>query len=235
MPLQRDGRFSLSIDGICNHRTVQECQMYADLMRATSQRMDFQQRVISETFQSAILADGLATFIQWDHCHELAVGSVASNWSFNPPRRCGWFAVHQGQVNFLHLAGFELLLQPAMGTFVFSDDYQARSVLVEPVDNPGPFFTPNAFKFGYISEGSMNERSLLMPWRRMNHHPCRFVHHHQIRVLKNNIEWYFFSHQTAGYRWRNPDLNLLAKFQGPSRFRDRFGFHIDEPILDKPL
>ena len=59
----------------------------------------------------------------------------------------------------------------------------------------------NAFHLWSVRQGGMNQRALPVPGCRVNDHTGRLIDHHQVIILKDDIQGDVFGLQAAGF-WR---------------------------------
>ncbi len=73
-----------------------------------------------------------------NHCHLFAVKAGTTDRSRNGPERRYWMAPNNREINPLNRMVGKLAGKPFMCDVRFGDDQQPGSVLVDPMDDPGP-------------------------------------------------------------------------------------------------
>src|SRR5687767_7352588 len=124
--------------------------MQANLVRSSGKRMKLKERMFLERFERVVFAYSFATFARMHDGHLLAVTRVPPDRRFHAARGGGRFAIHKCKIGLFHFSQTELVLQPAMGAFVFSEHDQTGSLLVQTVDNSRPFFTADPFNIRLV-------------------------------------------------------------------------------------
>src|SRR5688572_27808331 len=208
MSFHFDGRFFSSIDLITNNRTSQKRTMQSDLMRSSGNRMKFQQSVVLEALNCFVFRDRFAPTTFGNNGHPPSMAWITSNVRFHAAGGGRWFSVHKSQIGFFNLSQTELILQPAMGAFVFCQENQPRGIFVESMDNTRPFLPADPFEFGIISKDRIDKRSARMARCWVDYHSCRFIDYDQIIILKQNIQRNIFRDQISRRGWRNPNHHL---------------------------
>ena len=99
-----------------------------------------------------ILRNRLAALFE-DHRHLLAGCCVASNGGLHPALRRGREPIHQGQVDLLHLAQAELVLQPAVGVFVLCHHDQSGGLFIQAVNDARALLAADAFQLRRVAPG----------------------------------------------------------------------------------
>ena len=176
--------------------------MHADLMGPSGQWMHLQQSMLPESLQGSIFADCLATPINPSDRHHFPVHSVSSHRCLDPSRWGRRFAIHERLIYFYRLAQSKLVLQKAMCQVIFCQQDQTGSVFIQPVHHPRPFFASYPSISGAMSQGCMHQGAVDMPCCRVHYHSSRFVHHHKVFILEDDIQWDVFRYQLCWRRCR---------------------------------
>ena len=91
------------------------------------------------------------------------------------------------QVAPVDAVGGELLGQPLMGDVVLGDDQQARRILVDPVDDPGPRHAADAATgSAAMMEQRVDQRPVAVAGGGMDDQPGGLVDHQQMLVLEDD-------------------------------------------------
>lgn len=83
----------------------------------------------------------------------------------------------------------ELRRQSVMRPIRLSHHQQARGVLVDPMHHTGALFTPHTRQVvAEVMQQGVHQCPGRCPWRRVDHHPGRFVDHRKIVILEHDVQ-----------------------------------------------
>ena len=177
-PLARRPR---PVDRIARHGVPEGGEVDADLVGATGDEVQLQQRPRGEPLPDAVAGDGAPSV--GDHRHPLAVLRVAPDRRLDPADRRRHRALDQREVGLADAAGLELGHHRCLRGVVAGDDQQARGVAVQAVDDPRPGDAGDAAVVVAAGEQRVDQRAAPVPGRRMHDQPGGLVHDQQVVVL----------------------------------------------------
>src|SRR6266566_6354989 len=123
------------VERVAHDRVADRREVDADLVRASGQRLGFEQREVGEAPQHAIVGPSLASADAFGpHAH--AVDGVASNGLYDLSLRVRHTPVNERDIRLVYFPCLELLRELAVSEVVLSHKHEARSHLVQAVDDP---------------------------------------------------------------------------------------------------
>lgn len=76
-----------------------------------------------------------------------------------------------------------------MSKVIFGDEDEPGGVLVDPVDNPGPFFSTDPGEaFPAVPEQGIDKCAVRVPGSRVDDHAARLVYNDEIRIFIDNVQ-----------------------------------------------
>ena len=145
---------------------------------------------IAKPLQHFPMGNGmLALTAIWKYLHHLAVFGTASHMSYNCAFIRFWLSPNQSQIGALNGVVKKLSRQWRHGLFCFGNHQQARSILVNPMNQTWAAYI--AFHFRQVLKmihQPIHQGSRPIAMSRVNDHPWRLIDHQQIRILIDNVQ-----------------------------------------------
>ena len=145
---------------------------------------------------------------------------------------------HQGEIHLFDFPLFELIGKGPMGHLSFCHKNQARGVLVQPVDDPRPFYPADASKIRAMVQQCVHQRSREMTGRRMNHHSGWLIDDHHAIVFIHDIQGNGFCGKVQRSGFRDTDLDDISRLYlvlcADRNSVDRYIFQFDQPFDLRP-
>src|SRR5262245_47988177 len=111
---------------------------------------------------------------------------------------------------------FELSRKGTMGFVCLGDHHHAGGILVQPMDQPRPFFSSNrrhraAGRMKMMEQG-IDQRSDPMTWRRMDYEAGRLIQEQQQVVLIEDLKWNRLAFEFQRLRFWNVKGDRVSRF-----------------------
>ena len=123
-----------------------------------------------------------------DHRHALALPGMTVDRSVHDPVGFPGKAVTYGQIGLVDLPVSKRDGETEVGPIRFRHHQQPGGVLVEPVDDPGTFDTPDAGKVLAVVEEGVDEGACGVAGRGMDNEAGGFIHQQDVIVLEYDVE-----------------------------------------------
>src|SRR6478735_4862770 len=217
-----------AVDRVARDRQPDRVEMHPDLVRAAGLEPYLEQGALAEPLAHLEPGDGLARCIRVDRPAR-PIGAVAADRGVDPPRPRPGCPSHEGEVASLDLPLSDRRRELFIGALRARDEQQARRVPVEPVDDPRP---PGITTGGAEADEPVDQRLLVVSWRRVDDEPGRLVDHEQVLVLEDDLEWLVgrLEPGRAGKR----DLELFPALE-PMALRAALAVDQDRAVADQAL
>ncbi len=112
----------------------------------------------------------------------------------------------------------KLLRQSTMRTIILCDHQYARSLFVQPVNNPRTANTADPRQaLPAMRNQRVNQRTILVPGRRVHNKPCRLVDDNDVLILKQDIKRNILPNGISRDRFWHNHLKSRTRFDPVSR------------------
>ncbi len=233
---QAPRRPRIPIDRIADHRMTALRQVNADLMGSSRTEPAFdERRHIGEGFQHAVVGEsGLPAMRQ--HRHLLPIARAAADIAADlAGTRCR-NAPHQRVIGAAHRPRREGRGEGGVGALAFCDDHEARSILVEAMDDAGATHAADASKaVAAMRQEGVDKGVLGIAGRGMDDETRRLVDDDEVIVLVADVESDRLRLRPVGQRRRHCHGENLARFDPHRRVRYRRAVPGDAAIQDELL
>ena len=118
-------------------------KMHTDLMRAAGSDSHFEQTEAADLLDGAVFGEGRAAGFKTGG-HARAPHGIARDGPADDPLRGRRVAMHEGQIDLLHLAGLKLGGQGLVRRVVAGHDQNTAGIFIQPVNNAGPQISTNS-------------------------------------------------------------------------------------------
>ena len=168
--------------------------MNTNLMCTPCFQNTFHKSYISQTFQYAIMSDGMFSHSRvGHHCHLHPVSRIPGNITDDGSFILFYSSPYQSAILAFGRFIEELDSQICLGIRCFSNHQQARSVFINPVDKSDVRVVRIIIGVIFHMPGkSIDQRAMIIPVSRMHHQSGRLVDDHQIGVFINDIKGNIF-------------------------------------------
>ena len=123
-----------------------------------------------------------------------------------------------------------------MGAVALRHDDQAARVLVQPMHNPGAFYTTDAREtVAAMSYQCVHERSGGLSGAGVDGQTGRFVDYEEALILKDDVERNIFAHERDFRRLRHRDAEYFRRFDPVGGVRYRRPRCAHQTVQDKVL
>jgi len=166
--------------------------------------------------------------------HPLPVDRMPRNCFVDHARCLSRGAGDECEIDFPHRAGGKLSGEIAMGRVISCDDESAAGFLVEPVHDPGPFFSADAGKIFAMGEERVDQSMLLMARAGMHHQTGWLVQDKEIVVFEKNLERHRLGLGFDLRDFRFAQFDDLPRAHRIAR-AGSVSIHGDEPVANESL
>jgi len=195
------------------------------LMSAAGDRMATDQRDAADLLIHVI--EGSCRAALCNHSHPLALTRMAVDRRIHDPICFPRYAKADGEIGLVDLSVSECDGETEVGPIRLGHYQQAGGVLVEPVDDPGPFDTPDAGEVAAVVEEGIDEGARWIAGCGMDHETGRFVYQQDVPVLEHDVEGYVLRLRIELLRRRFVDCDPIAVMDGCGWFG---GFFVEPDV-----
>lgn len=175
------------INFVAEHGVTEMMKMNADLMGASAVQPALNQTCLLAGADYPIL--GLSRpSAHGSHLHSLSMDRMSSDFFFDYPGRLKQFSRDKREINLFHCPRGKLFGQFAMCDIIFRHYKAAACVLVETVNDTGPFFSADPRQSRTVAEQRVDQSMLALTRTRVNGEPGRFIDDDDVTVFKENVE-----------------------------------------------
>ncbi len=146
------------------------------------------------------------------HGHSLPVRRVPGHGRIHGHRALIQVAPHGGTVQSLDPAPPERVGETHVRAIRLGDHQEPRRIPVQSMHDSRPQPPSHAGQVPEVEQKGIHQRSRGVPRRGMDHHTRRLVHHRQLAVLVDDIQWEVLRHDAGLLRRRDVDLERPPRF-----------------------
>ena len=216
-----------AVDRVAGDRKLDRLQVYANLVRASCLKRDFQQRPWAEQLHDFEQGHGIPRRRRIERVSR-PIDPVTTDRSLDPARARSRRPFHEREVAPLDLTPANRLLKSLVRGVGPRDDEQAGSVAVEAVDNSRPILVTAGRVEG---EQPVDERAGVVTRTGMNHDAGGLVDNEQVLVLPCDAEVHLLGDKRCRV-CRQLDEDVLPTCQ-PMAFGAGLTVDEDGPIGDQ--
>lgn len=210
--------------------------MNAHLVGSASFETAFDQRGPVKRHQRAVMRHRVLAPPFLDQRHLLAI--MARPADGTPDRARRWQRPAGGDAAIGALDGMvgELPRQPFVRHVRLGHDQQARGILVDTMDDPGPRHAADAGKLPLaMVQQRVNQRAVQIACGRVDNQPRRLVDHDQVGVFVDHHQGNVLRHRLGRHDLGHPDGKGPARARLGRSLRRDAAAHFDPALLDQGL
>src|SRR5439155_572763 len=183
--LAREGKAmarAATVHHVADQRVTDMLEVNADLVRAPRFQPAFDQRRAAEALQDAKRSARRLAAVRYRHANPRADVAAHRGIDHSARRR---IALHDREVHAAHRPIGELLREVGLRGYGFRHHQQAARVLVETVDDAGPWYSGQGRR---MRQQRVEKRAVRLARARMHDQARRLVDHDQLRVFVHHLE-----------------------------------------------